>query len=122
MDKIQFVISFIDPNLDDEDKESETQKLLSQLRNIEEVDRVERISDTNPPKRNKAIGGFLPGILLAEITIENIKTWLAFLNDRLSGKTIELKVQANGKTLEVKASSRAELETAIRLAEEFVMA
>jgi hypothetical protein len=45
---------------------------------------------------------------------------LGFLGDRLSGKTIELEVEGNGKKLKVKASSREELQAAIAEAEKFI--
>jgi hypothetical protein len=45
---------------------------------------------------------------------------MGFLGDRLGNKTIELEIEANGKKLKVKASSRQELEAAIEAAQKFV--
>jgi hypothetical protein len=76
--------------------------------------------DPNSPERNMSLGGFLVGILLAEVNPANGKKLLGFLGDRLGGKPIELSVEANGRKLTVKAYSREELEAAIKLAQEFI--
>ena len=116
--KIQ--ILFNDSDLDSEERDHEAQKLLNQLRKLDEVEDVKRVLDPNPPEGNKALGGFLAGMVTAEVNPSNIKALFGFLGDRLSGKTIELKVEANGKKLEVKASSQAELKVAIDAAKEFL--
>ncbi len=113
-------INFNDPNLDVEDQEVEVQKLLNQLKELNELERVDRILEPDPPKRNKALGGFLIGMLTAEVNPTNVKNLLGFLGDRLSGKAIEMEVEANGKKLKVKASSQAELMAAIEAAQKFV--
>lgn len=113
-------IVFNDPDLDSEEKEEEALKLLHQLRQMDEVEEVNRVPDLNPPEGNKALGGFLTGMLTAEVNPSNIKSLFGFLGDRLSGKKIELKVEANGKKLEVKASSREELKAAIEAAKDFI--
>lgn len=63
---------------------------------------------------NKALGGFLIGLLLAEVSVANAQKLMGFLGDRLGGKPIELAVEANRKTLTMKAHSREELEAAIK--------
>jgi hypothetical protein len=113
-------ISFADPELDDEEKEENAQQLFRELRDIEEVDSVKRVLDPNPPEGNKAFGATLMGLLTAEVSIENCKKLLGFLGDRLGGKPIELEVEANGKKLKVSAHSRQELESAIKVAQDFV--
>jgi hypothetical protein len=74
------------------------------------------------PEGGKSVGGFLVGALQAEVTISNCYKLLAWLGDRLRNKTIELEVEANGKKLKVKASSREELAAAIEQAQKFVAA
>jgi len=106
--------------LDAEDQEVAVQKLLNRSKELDELERVDRISDPDPPKRNEALGGFLIGMLTAEVNPTNVKNLLGFLGDRLSGKAIEMEVEANGKKLKVKASSQAELMAAIEAAQKFV--
>ncbi|MEM6423782.1 MAG: hypothetical protein AAF722_22345 [Cyanobacteria bacterium P01_C01_bin.70] len=118
-DDFKFVISFDDPDFDDEEKDEEVQKLLNQMRDLEDVT-TDRVIDPNPPEGNKALGGFLVGMLMTEVNGSNAKKLLGFLGDRLSGKTISLEVEGNGKTLKVSANSRAELEAAIAQAQAFI--
>ena len=118
---VKFTINFNDPEFDDEDRDSEVQNLLTQLRDLDTVE-AEKPVDPNPPEGNKSIGGVLVGLLTAEVSVENAKSLMGFLGDRLSGKTIELKVEAEGRSLEVSASSQAELEAALKAAKEFLAA
>lgn len=119
---IKVTLCFNDPDLDLEQQENEVIKLQSQLKDLDELERVSRVLDPHPPEGNKALGGFLMNFLLMEVSVENFKRLSAFLSDRLSGKTIELEVEANGKKLKVKASSREELTAAIQAAQNFVIA
>ncbi|HEY9696662.1 MAG TPA: hypothetical protein V6D10_05335 [Trichocoleus sp.] len=117
---VKLTINFNDPSLDVEERDKEVQKLLVQLRDLDEVESVNRVLDPNPPAGNKALGGFLVGLLAAEVNAANAKVAFGFLKDRLSGKPIELEVEANGKKLKVTAYSREELEAAIKAAQDFV--
>jgi hypothetical protein len=119
---VKLTINFDDSNLEAEEKDEQVQRLMLDLKEIDEVETVGRVIDTNPPEGSKAIGGFLLGLLTAEVNAKNAKRLLGFLGDRLSGKTIELEVEANGRKLKVKASSQAELAAAIEAAQKFVPA
>ncbi len=119
---IKFTIAFNDPDLDSEELDEQAQRLVSELKQIDEVDEVNRVIDPNPPQGNKSMGGFLVGLLAAEVSAANAKKLLGFLGDRLSGKAIEFTVEGNGKKLSVKANSREELEFAIKAAQDFLAA
>ncbi len=117
---IKLTIAFNDPDLEPEERDEQAQRFLAELKQVDEVESVERILDPHPPERNMSLGGFLVGILLAEVNPANGKKFLGFLGDRLGGQPIELSVEANGRKLTVKAHSREELEAAIKLAQEFI--
>ena len=117
---VKFTISFDDPDLEPEERDEQAQRFLAELKQVDEVESVERLLDPNPPEGNKSLGGFLVGMLLAEVNPANGKKLLGFLGDRLGGKPIELSVEANGRKLAVKAHSREELEAAIKAAQEFI--
>jgi len=119
---VKFTIAFNDPNLDSDELEAQAQNLLAQMRDLDEIETVDRVLDPNPPKGNKAIGGMLVGLLTAQVNLANAQKLLGFLGDRLVNKPIELEVEANGKKLKVKASSQAELEAAIAAAQKFITA
>ncbi|NET38243.1 MAG: hypothetical protein F6K19_40640 [Cyanothece sp. SIO1E1] len=116
----KLTICFNDPALDEEERDRDVQNLLVQLRDIDEVEIVDRVADPAPPEGSKPLFSFLTGLLTAEVNPSNFKALINFLGDRLSGKVIDLKVEANGKKLEVKANSQEELMAAIRAAQEFV--
>jgi hypothetical protein len=118
--EIKLTIAFTDPDLELEEREEQAQRLISELKQMDEVETVDRIPDPNPPQGSKAFGGFLMGLLTAEVSVANAKKLLAFLGDRLGNKPIELSVEANGKKLSVKANSRVELEAAIKAAQDFI--
>jgi hypothetical protein len=117
---IKLTIAFNDPDLDSEDLEKQAQNLLAQMRDLDEIETVDRVLDPNPLEGNKSMGAILVGLLTAEVSLANVKKLMGFLGDRLGGKPIELTVEANGKKLTVRAHSREELEAAIAAAQKFV--
>lgn len=117
---IKLTINFNDPQLISEERDGQVQRLIKELKDLDEVEKVERVLDTNPPEGTKALGGFLIGLLTAEVNANNAKQLFKFLGDRLSGKAISLEVEANGKKLKVTAHSREELEAAIKAAQDFI--
>lgn len=119
---IKFTIAFNDPDLDSEELEEQAQNLLTQMRDLDEIETVDRVLDPNPPAGNKAVGAILVGLLTAQVNKENAQKLLGFLGDRLGNKPIELEVEFNGKKLKVKASSQAELMAAIEVAQKFIEA
>jgi hypothetical protein len=117
----KITIAFIDPDLDAEERNDEVQKLLRQMRDLDGVEEVERVLDPSPPAGNKSLGGFLVGLLMAEVSPTNCKKVLVFLGNRLSGKQIELTVKApDGRELSIKANSQAEFEFARMEAQRFL--
>ena len=119
---VKFTIAFNDPDLDSEELEEQAQNLVAQMRDLDEIETVDRVLDPNPPVGNKAVGAILVGLLTAQVNKENAQKVMGFLGDRLGNKVIELEVEANGKRLKVKASSREELEAAIEAAQRFAAA
>lgn len=119
---IKVTINFNEPDLEPEEQDQLVQGLMRELKDMDEVDAVSRVLDPNPPEGNKSLGGFLVGLLSAEVNAVNAIKLLGFLGDRLGGKPIELEVEANGKKLKVSAHSREELESAIKAAQDFITA
>ena len=110
-----------EPDLNPEELEALTQRLFQQMSRLDEVEQVNRIPEPNPPEGSKPLSAaFLVGLLTAEVNAKNIKALLGFLWERLSGKPIELTVEANGKKLEVKAYSQQELSAAVEAAQQFL--
>ena len=119
---VRLMIAFNDPDLNSEERDELAQRFMAELKQIDEIDTVDPVLDPNPPKGNKALGGFLVGVLTAEVNLANAQKLIKFIGKRLDGKPIELSVEANGKKLSVKAHSREELESAIQAAQDFISA
>jgi hypothetical protein len=117
---IKVSITFNDPELDSEEREEQAQRLMAELRQMDEVEEVGRVLDHNPPEGNKAIGGFLAGLITVQVNGKNAGKLLGYLGDRLGGKPIEMEVEENGKKLTVKVYSREELAAAVIAAKEFL--
>lgn len=120
---IKLTIALKDSDLDEEELGKITRNLLQQMRELDQVEQVECIVDPNPPEGNKALGGFLVGLLTAEVNPANITAVMGFLGVRLAGKPVELEVETNSKKLKkVKAGNQQDLLAAIQEAEKFVAA
>ena len=119
---IKLTINFNDPDLDPEERDEQVRRLMNELKQMDEVETVDRVLDPNPPEGNKAVGAMLVGLLAMQVNLANAQKLMGFLGDRLGGKPIELELEANGKKLKVSAHSREELEAAIAAAQKFVAA
>jgi hypothetical protein len=117
---VRLTFNFNDPHLEPQEKDEQVQWFMAELKEMDEIENVAPVSDPYPPEGNKALSGFLLGMLTAELNIENTKKIFRFVGDRLGGKPIQLEVEANGKKLKVSAHSREELELAIKAAQEFI--
>ena len=119
---VKLTISFNDPALDADEQDQEAQRLIDELSQMDEIEFIYPTPDLNLPEGSKSIVGTLVGFLTAEISQEKVQKLWQFLSVRLSGKSIELDVEANGKKLKVKARNAEELRAAISAAKEFVEA
>jgi hypothetical protein len=118
---VKVTISLSDTGMHDEELQTEVENLLPQIREVDGVEDADLVGITETPEGAKAFGGFLLGILTAEVNPANIKSLFKFLSDRLSGQTIKMKVEKkDGNKLEIEASSEAEFEYAMEKAKEFL--
>ena len=65
---IVLTITFTDPDLTAEERDEEAVELLKELENNPDIAKIERVRDPNPPEGNKSPGGFIVGVLTAEIS------------------------------------------------------
>lgn len=118
---IKLIIALKDPDLEPEELEERTRNLVREMEDVG-VEHAALVAVEEIPEGAKAFGGFLLGLLQAEVSVANIKRVLGFVSNRLGSQPIELEVEANGKKLKVKASSQQELQAAIEAAQQFVAA
>jgi hypothetical protein len=50
---VKLTIAFNDPDLDSEERDEQAQRLMAELKQMDEVDAVDRVLDPNPPEGNK---------------------------------------------------------------------
>ena len=118
---VQVIMTIQDPDLDEEELQASIEKLLVQLREVDGIERADLVAVEEVPKDSKAFGGFLLGMLTAEVNFANIKKLMVFLSDRLGGKQIEMVLKTpDGRELNLKASSQSEFEFAFMKAQEFL--
>ena len=117
---VKLTIEFTDLTLEAEERDIEVLRLLSDLKELDSIEAVYRVSSPHAIALSKSVGSFFVGILTAEISVQNTKNALRFLSSRLSGKPIELEVDANGKQLKVTANNVEELKAAISAAQNFI--
>lgn len=119
--KVQITISLQDPSLDDEELQAEIENLLPQIKEVDGVENADLVPVEKAPKGSKALGGFLLGMLQAEVSVANIKALFGFLGDRIGAKPIKISVKAaDGRELNIEASSQAEFDYAYQKAQEFL--
>ena len=98
------------PDLEDEEKSKFAKKLLKQLRDCDQVEKVDRTEDLNPEQGSRPAFATLIGFLTAEVNVKNIKGFLSFLGDRIQDKSVKIKVKVGEKEIEIVANSESELE------------
>jgi hypothetical protein len=68
---IQFTFGLNNPEMEDEERLKFAKKLLSELRNLDEVERVERTEDLSPEVGSKPGFATLVGMLTAQVSFKN---------------------------------------------------
>jgi hypothetical protein len=120
-ENFQITLSLLDPDLDDEELETETRKLVQEIEDIDQVEKVGLVKVEEAPDGSKSIGGFVLGALQAEITLEGASTFFNFLANRFSHKPIEIEVRGkDGRELKLKAASQKDLLLVMDKAKQFI--
>ena len=105
-----------DFDLEPEDLEALTNGLVEEIRELVEDAQLVRESDV--PKDSKpALGGFVLGMLKAEVSFKNAKALLDFLGNRFSSKTLTLEFEANGRKHKLEYGNKEQLEDALQAIE-----
>ena len=119
---IQLTFAVDDPELDDERRQKIANKLLREIRELDEVEKADRAEDLNPEAGSKPGFATLIGFLTAEVSMKNVTSFLGFLGDRLGDKPIKITVKVGDKEVNIEAKSRKELLEGERLAKDLLAA
>ena len=117
---IALTITFTDPELTAAERNEQAVWLLKELGDNRDIEKVERVRDPHPPEGNKSGGGFLVGVLTAEITGAAIQKVFHSLRSRLSKQHIVVEVEVNGVKMKVEASTPMEVVICLQEAEAFI--
>ena len=121
MSNVQVQITLQDSRLEDKQLQAEVMNLLQQIKRNVEVEYAEPVAVEEVPEESKAWGGFLLGVLTAEVNGENFKKLVKFLASHIVGETMKMEVKkANGEKFKGKASSLEELKEMMKMAQEFI--
>lgn len=112
---IQFTFAVNDPKLEDEERQKIAQKLLRELRQLDEVEKADFAKDLKLEPGAKSVLATIVGVLTAEVSIENIQKVLGFIGDRIPNKPVVIKVKVGEQEVEIEAKSCKELEDAERV-------
>ncbi|NMF57111.1 sugar ABC transporter permease [Pseudanabaena yagii] len=111
-------LEVVDLSLDAEDLQGATRNLLKQVRAVDGVEEADLVAVTDVPEGAMALGGFVVGLLTAEVSAANLQKLGGFLKDRIVGKTLKMSVEACGKKIAIEGSSQVEFEYVLQKANE----
>ncbi|GGA45048.1 hypothetical protein [Okeania sp. KiyG1] len=122
LENIQLTITLSDSKLEEDKLEEDTRYILSEIEGFDGVQKADLISIETAEPGAKNIGGFLVGILTAEINAKNLKALVGYLGDRLSGKTVKIKAEGNGRKIDIEVGNMEDLKKALAEVDDFLKA
>ena len=111
-------LELVDSSLDAEDLQAAARNLLKQVRAVDGVEDADLVEVTDVPEGSMALGGFVVGLLAAEVSVANLQKLGGFLKERILAKNLKMSVEAYGKKIAIEASSQVEFEYALQKANE----
>ncbi|MCY7333448.1 MAG: hypothetical protein LH649_12505 [Pseudanabaena sp. CAN_BIN31] len=81
-------LELVDPSLDAEDLQVAARNLLKQVKAVDGVEDADLVSVTEVPDGAMAIGGFVVGLLTAELSTTSLQKLGGFLKDRMGATFI----------------------------------
>ena len=120
LENIQLTITLSDPKLDEERLQTDTENILSEIEGFDGVQKADLISIETAEPNAKSIGGFLVGILTAEINAKNLKALVRYLVNRRPEKTFKIKAEGNGRKIDIEVGNLEDLKKALAEVDDFL--
>ena len=117
---VQVTITLSAPELKDEELQDAVHNLQLELQEVQGVTDADLIPVEQAPPNSKGIGGFLLGGLKALVNLKNLKTLVNFLGQNLFGQTVKIKVEGNGKKLELELNRPEDIDKVMPQLERFI--
>lgn len=105
---IQITFGLSNPDLDDDERQQFSKRVLPELRDLDEVERADRATVLIPEEGVKGFETLL-GFLTAEVTLPNLKDFAGWMSDRFADQPMTVKVKVGEQEVELVANSRQEL-------------
>ncbi|GAB4352011.1 MAG: hypothetical protein Fur0042_20370 [Cyanophyceae cyanobacterium] len=121
-ENVSIVIDFRGADRDDVLLEHQTQTLFLDLQRLDEIAAVERVADPNPPEGNFSGGGWLLGLLKAEVSAQNAGKLFGWLQQKFGKQPIAIKVKGPyGGEYEIAVKNPDDFERAARVAQKLAL-
>jgi hypothetical protein len=122
-DRPLITLTFQSDNLSDDELQSDMERLLPQLREVEGIEDAHLVTVAEAPANTKSVGGFVLGALKFTIDNSKILTGLLGVGNAIvgNGKTVKFSVEgANGEKFSAEARSVEELAQMQQMATAFL--
>jgi len=94
-----------------------TADLLNELRSLDLIEKVQRVTDSNPPIGEMSGGGNLLGVVATKLSLSQVRKVGDFVAQKFSSKPVDIKVEANGKKIEILGVRPEDLDRVVEAAE-----
>ncbi len=74
-----------------------TSAVFQELRSLDSVEQVQRVVDPNPPVGSMG-GATLMGILMTEVSLENIRKLLGYVGQKFGSKPVDIEIDVSTPT------------------------
>lgn len=91
--------------------------LLNELRSLDSIEKVQRVPDPNPPIGEMSGGGNLLGVIAAKLSLSQVREVGGFVARKFSSKPVDIKIEANGKKIEILGVLPEDLDRVVEAAE-----
>lgn len=117
---VKLTIAISNPELDEEELDTLTQKFMKELRQLDNIECVDRVVSEKPTEGARPLASFLLGVLQAEFNWQNIQSVWDFMAKRFPSKgAIEVSFEKDGRKFSGKANSVEKLKELIEAAKSF---
>ncbi len=105
------------PDLSSAQIDKLTADLAREMRSLDEIDRVQRVPDPNPPEGEMSGGGNLIGVVASQLSLSNVRSVGSYLVKKFANKPIDMKVKVNDKEFDFKGVRPEDLNKVVEAAE-----
>ena len=90
---IELTFGLDEPEAEDEEKNKFAQKLLKELKQLDEVEKAYQAEDPNPEAGAKVGLAKLVGILTTEVKLKHLTAFLGWLGSRIPNQSLKLTIK-----------------------------